>query len=192
MTRANPKVRPVCIYLDAKTDGWVDRSSLKNEAMQTIHKVLDEDHEHVFLFNNVGGFGSFVGHVHKMHTKLSQDSFREFTNLNLLFPMWLTSIVLDRAKATGSRVRIVNTSSLAALEPVPSWAGYCMAKASMDMFHQVVARENAGGADVKTLNYAPGPVSTCAKADSFHENASELILLDCSDGHGSTPGDALE
>eukprot|EP00752_Nemacystus_decipiens_P010617 g9455.t1 len=55
---------------------------------------------------------------------------------------------------------LVNVSSLAALQPFESWGGYSAGKAARDMFHRVIATEQASIGGLKVLNYAPGPMDT--------------------------------
>ena len=76
-------------------------------------------------------------------------------------------------------VRIVNISSICALDPFPTVSIYCAGKAGRDMFHNVLAKENSSKSDAnndsesdggalsnnekqryKVLNYAPGPCDT--------------------------------
>ena len=103
--------------------------------------------------------------------------------------MWISS---QFAKATSHvpLVRIVNISSLCAIDPFPTMSLYCAGKAARDMFHAVLAKEQKAKADdeeetdqshqssnsvqFKVLNYAPGACDTemtdtladCADLDS--------------------------
>merc|ERR1712039_489236 len=81
-------------------------------------------------------------------------------NLNVGSPYGLTCKFVEEMKSR-SRCRIINISSLCAVQPFPSWGPYCTAKAARDMFHKVLAEASkCAGYDVKTLNYAPGPMDT--------------------------------
>eukprot|EP00903_Cladosiphon_okamuranus_P009416 g8980.t1 len=55
---------------------------------------------------------------------------------------------------------VVNVSSLAALQPFEAWGAYSAGKAARDMFHRVLAAEQASIGGLKVLNYAPGPMDT--------------------------------
>jgi NAD(P)-dependent dehydrogenase (short-subunit alcohol dehydrogenase family) len=67
------------------------------------------------------------------------------------------------AAARGACVAtVVHSSSLYALQPQRTWGAYCVSKAAADMLHAVLAAE--GGAALRTLNYAPGPLDTAMQA----------------------------
>eukprot|EP00743_Colponemidia_sp_Colp-15_P010349 GILK01011391.1.p1 GENE.GILK01011391.1~~GILK01011391.1.p1 ORF type:complete len:270 (-),score=22.22 GILK01011391.1:319-1104(-) len=57
------------------------------------------------------------------------------------------------------QVRLINISSKAAIEPFKSYSLYCAGKAARDSYLAVVAAENSNS-NLKTLNYAPGPMDT--------------------------------
>lgn len=67
-------------------------------------------------------------------------------------------------------VRIVNISSICAIDPFSTMGVYCVGKAARDMFHKVLAKEYYSEDDseksteekrqFKVLNYAPGPCDT--------------------------------
>lgn len=66
---------------------------------------------------------------------------------------------LSRVREGASRVKIVNISSLAALQAFESWSVYCAGKAARDMFYQALAKElkvQSLDQSIKVLNYAPG------------------------------------
>lgn len=70
---------------------------------------------------------------------------------------------LSRVREGASRVKIVNISSLAALQAFESWSVYCAGKAARDMFYQALAKElkvQSLDQSIKVLNYAPGPLDT--------------------------------
>ena len=54
-------------------------------------------------------------------------------------------------------MKVVNISSLAAVQPVKRWGLYCTGKAGRDMLFKVMAAEDP---DIRVLNYAPGPLDT--------------------------------
>jgi sepiapterin reductase len=58
----------------------------------------------------------------------------------------------------------VNISSLAALQPFPTWSLYCASKAFRDMLVRGLADES-DPARVRALSYAPGPCDTDMQGD---------------------------
>ena len=71
---------------------------------------------------------------------------------------------------------IIHVSSLCAIQAFPSWGTYCTGKAARDMFHQVVAAELTAEKieNIKTLNYAPGPLDTDMQKHIREEPRSDL------------------
>ena len=54
-------------------------------------------------------------------------------------------------------VKIINITSLCAVEPFKSWGLYCTSKAGRDMLFRVLAAEDP---DVRVVSYSPGPLDT--------------------------------
>ena len=86
-------------------------------------------------------------------------------NLNVASFMALTSMFLDFAYSNSKvqKLKVINISSLLAVQPGNGFALYCAGKAARDMFIKVCAQESrirAKDKKVKFLNYAPGPMKT--------------------------------
>lgn len=110
----------------------------------------------------------------------SMRELRKAIDFNITSSIWVSSQFTKRFSAPIRR--IVNISSLCALEPFPTMSIYCSGKAGRDMFHSVLAKENAATSDdsddeamggtgnenskmetakpFKVLNYAPGACAT--------------------------------
>ncbi|CAJ1425920.1 unnamed protein product [Effrenium voratum] len=87
--------------------------------------------------------------------------------LNLTGVMVLTQALLQRfgpcAKGgeASLRIRVVNISSLLALQAMPCWSLYATVKAARDMYMKSLAADaKSCGFDVRTLSWAPGPMQT--------------------------------
>ncbi len=142
------------------------------------------------LVNNAGSLGpvglassiSFSGESNNM------EELRRAIDLNVTSSIWVSSQFTKKFLALSSKicastmksplVRIVNVSSLCALEPFPTMSTYCTGKAGRDMFHSTLAKEHlADHTDedssshpdgnrrgrrqiFKVLNYAPGLCDT--------------------------------
>lgn len=126
------------------------------EAVQDIVKkyleTLDTEFKHVFIFSNAG----FLGDVSK--TLVDHDNICDIqivVNINVISPSYIISNFCKHFKS--SRCFVINTSSHAALKPMPSIGLYCSVKACMDMFMQNLTMDCPS---IRTLNYAPGPMDT--------------------------------
>jgi sepiapterin reductase len=87
--------------------------------------------------------------------------------LCVLTPAALAAPFAAAAARGACAATVVHTSSLYALEPQRTWGAYCVAKAAADMLHAVLGAEGdgaRGGAKLRTLNYAPGPLDTAMQA----------------------------
>lgn len=95
--------------------------------------------------------------------KLTFSKLQKSIQINVTSCIALVSSVLKRFSGKCQKLDLINISSLAAIKPFESWGIYCSAKASRDMIIQVVAVEcesKPNSTDIKSLNYAPGPVNT--------------------------------
>ncbi|CAN0149623.1 unnamed protein product [Laminaria digitata] len=138
---------------------------------------LDPDrYSRAVLVNNAGALGhiSFANELPSL-AKLGSEM-----DFNVTSALWLSSRFAslfgarrspsaDNGQGSGAVVSgvtcasgnlVVNISSLAAIKPFESWAGYSAGKAARDMFHRVLAMEQAPIGGLKVLNYAPGPMLT--------------------------------
>ena len=95
-------------------------------------------------------------------------------NVNLLGPFLLAQNVLPLMIEQGYG-RIVNVSSGAARMPIAGLSAYCTAKAGLDMFTQVLAKEVAGKGVTANCLY-PGMVDTDMQSDIRSVDTSESDL----------------
>jgi sepiapterin reductase len=115
---------------------------------------LEPQFTRVFVFNNAGTLGK----LDRISNLLSSDIVPAmFTNV--IGPMCLSSAVLK--KFPNSQVFVINSSSLAAIQPFDTWSVYCSSKAAIEMFHRTIAIEDP---KIRVLNYAPGPMDTDMQA----------------------------
>ncbi|KAL7525432.1 hypothetical protein ACHAWF_001356 [Thalassiosira exigua] len=139
-----------------------------------------------WLINNAGSLGP-LGPASSLDSMVE---LRKAVDLNVTSGLWISSQFAktflrpssSSSSASGmasTLVRIVNISSLCAIEAFPTMSIYCAGKAGRDMFHCVLAKEQRSvddgdsgkGGDAgskptattqhfKVLNYAPGPCDT--------------------------------
>lgn len=113
-------------------------------------------YEHCWLFNNAGSVEP-LGATAKLADG-SMNELRGAIDLNVTSAMWMSS---SFAKTfTSSSLRVVNISSLCAIEPFSTMAVYCAGKAARDMFHMVLAKEISDKQNFKVISYAPGACDT--------------------------------
>ena len=136
----------------------------------------------IYFINNAGSIGpqEFVG------TKTGPEYMNQFSetfDFNVISSCTLTSELMSIYRASrlaGSHLTIINVSSLAALVPYDSWSIYCAGKAAREMFHRVVASENAKDTCLSIMNYAPGPLDTdmskeIRESATLHSEAREYF-----------------
>ena len=116
----------------------------------------------VYLINNAGSLGPLnaIG-----STAFTLTECVSTVNANITACFYLTNEVVKRYKAkqfnSATELIVVNISSLAAIQPFPTFGLYGTGKAARDMFHKILAEEHKDGAEgVLVLNYAPGPLDT--------------------------------
>ncbi|KAI9298674.1 NAD(P)-binding protein [Neoconidiobolus thromboides FSU 785] len=108
----------------------------------------------LLFFNNHGTLGD----VSKNALELEIAEIQQYLNINLTSFIYLSNLFSKWSQhANFDEKVIINTSSLAATTPMCNSSLYCTIKAARDMFLKVVALEEKK-TNIKTLNYAPGPM----------------------------------
>lgn len=147
--------------------------------IQTIFQELDEASDlgplsKAIFVNNAGSVGP-LGPSHS--TSLSD--IRSTIDFNITSSIWLSSYFIQyfsKERNTDKRPHcvVINMSSLCGVEPFKTMGVYCAGKASRDMFHAVMGKEEEDSEHhIKVLNYAPGPVES-----EMTHNLSESDELD--------------
>ena len=154
---------------------------------QNMNKILEplekSNYNSCLLINNAGSLGPLgkaTSICDEESTSASLKRWRDTIDFNITSSLWISS---QFANATShvSLVRIVNISSLCAIEPFPTMSLYCTGKAARDMFHAVLAKEQTSQSheekegttsttsnpttQFKVLNYAPGACNTAMTGD---------------------------
>eukprot|EP00985_Skeletonema_marinoi_P013450 scaffold6663_cov131-Skeletonema_marinoi.AAC.7 len=149
--------------------------SLPQNVKKILEPLANENYNSCLLINNAGSLGP-LGKVTSICDEESPTEalrrWKDTIDFNVTSSLWLTS---QFAKATSHvpHVRVINISSLCAIDPFPTMSLYCAGKAARDMFHAVLAKEHtqhtdgegttpstSNPAQFKVLNYAPGACST--------------------------------
>jgi sepiapterin reductase len=114
------------------------------------------DFSRILFFSNAG----MLGPLGATGTPLDPQAISQCVHLNITAPCVLISEFVRHFKASGTEARacVVNTSSLWAVEPAPSFSWYSSSKSAVKMFIEVAAEENKHSPNIRFLNYAPGPL----------------------------------
>ena len=105
----------------------------------------------ILLVNNAAKIGTIV----PIHKKQPVDIIDEYT-INAISPTILCGSFLKQFK--DFKKTIINISSGAAVNSIPSWSTYCSSKSALDMLTKVIAKE--GHEKLKIFSVAPGIVDT--------------------------------
>ena len=159
-----------------------DLETLQEKLNCVLEPLSEQNYDSCVLINNHGSVEP-LGLASELS---SMTELQQSINLNVTSCIWVSSQFTKMCmKDTSSSndksplVRIVNISSICALDPFPTTSIYCAGKAGRDMFHNVLAKENSSKSDAnndsesdggalsnnekqryKVLNYAPGPCDT--------------------------------
>lgn len=124
-----------------------------------VDGLLDFVYSRTTFVNNAGSLTlGYAGRNSPSATEMDA-----YVRLNMTSPNYLTeSLVrlLIESKLNTAEVRIVNVSSLVAIQNFPSWGQYAGVKAGREMFHKNIALEWTDNTQLKVINYAPGPLDT--------------------------------
>lgn len=126
-----------------------------SKADEVNHLQFPSFQEEVVLVNNAG----MIGEISRISQKKEND-FAEVFQVNTIATINLTQLVYAAMKDK-NRFRLVNISSGAANNAIPSWAAYCASKAALNMWTTCFAKEEAElGFSLKVYCVAPGVVDT--------------------------------
>lgn len=111
-------------------------SEVESVFAEIAGRVFDANPENIYLINNAGMVDP-IETVGKLDLMKTADN----VNVNLLAPMIISNIFLEKAKSSASRLVIANVSSGAGSRAIQGWSVYCSTKAGINMFTQTVALE---------------------------------------------------
>lgn len=137
-----------------------DLRLLETSAKRLFQLESEIEYSNMFLANNAGSLGplTVIGNHDISDISLA-------TDFNITSFCYLTSYFIEKVVRPSSRAIIVNTSSLAAIQPFLAKGIYCATKAAREMYLRVLAEENKGNDNIKILNYAPGPLDTAMQKE---------------------------
>jgi benzil reductase ((S)-benzoin forming) len=124
--------------------------------MDIAHCIFEKDPKEILVFNNAGV-------VEPIHTvgNLDQTPIIRNVQINLIAPMLITNLFLNKAQNTETKVQVVNVTSGAAVRSIEGWSVYCSSKAGLNMFTQTAAIEqNELKTQNKIIAFSPGIMDT--------------------------------
>ena len=103
-----------------------------------------------------------LGRIDAVASTMSVAELSRQMDINLTSHLWLSSFIAAAFQQHISKdAIIVNVSSLAAIQALPTWGAYCSHKAARDMGLATAAAEGAAPSAkcaLSYLNWAPGPM----------------------------------
>lgn len=131
---------------------------LEKKILGALNKLNLKKLKAVHLINNaavISPIGSAM--------KFSLDDIQSHMQVNLVAPMYLTSIVLRAFKAKKIMQTFTNISSGAATHAIPAWSLYCASKAGLRMFTECLGTD-FDQKNLRFLDFSPGVMDTDMQA----------------------------
>lgn len=137
-----------------------DSAALEAAFDRVEQRIRGKRYERAVLVNNAGVVTP-VGPL----DEADPDALERNIAVNLVGPLRLMRRFLRATEGVAMLRRIVNVSSGAARRPIAGWAGYCAAKAGLEMASRVVQLEaEARRKPVEVASLAPGVIDTGMQA----------------------------
>ncbi|EFA86466.1 sepiapterin reductase [Heterostelium album PN500] len=151
-----------------------DIASLQSVWSQSLKKVNFSEYQRVWLFNNHGSLGpitnvsEYVFNSFLIFIDMDQDHLSNFKEIESEITLNVTSVFVTsslflkeiKSVSTPIETSVINTSSLAAIQPFDTWGIYCVGKAAREMLLSVITAECKDTPNIKTLNWSPGAMGT--------------------------------
>ncbi|XP_066910321.1 sepiapterin reductase-like [Clytia hemisphaerica] len=129
---------------------------------------LTGEFDHVLFFNNAGSIADVSKPI--LDYQWSIQDYTKYFNLSIISSIYMINAMIHKFSLHPSKIVIIQTSSLAAVQEMAYMPLYCAAKTSMDMFIKCVTKDHP---NIKTLNYAPGPLDTAMGQDMKNKHGSD-------------------
>ncbi len=114
--------------------------------------------------------------------------YRDLIDIDLLAPIWLTQLQLDRMVAAGG-AHIVAISSVAGRVGAPLRTAYCAAKHGLIGYMDALRSEVEALYNIKVTNVLPGSVATNVSRNAFTADGSQRGRSDENIDNGDDPLD---
>ncbi|OCH18568.1 SDR family NAD(P)-dependent oxidoreductase [Aliivibrio logei] len=140
--RLNQQVKQTYYELDLSKSGHIDWTSVYGK----------KPPKKITFISNAGTIDP-IGRI----TVNNADILRKAVNVNLISPIEMISSLILWAESNSVSIRVINISSGAANNPIAGWGSYCMSKAGIKMFFDVISKENDF---VEVEHFDPGVIDT--------------------------------
>lgn len=128
---------------------------------------LSQSYNKVYFFNNAGTLGNIKNEIFDFKLKDIEEAF----NINVMFSIFfIAGFCKHFSDCENTSIFVVQTSSLAAIQPLKFLSLYCSSKAAMDMFLKTLSLDYPS---IRTLNYAPGPMDTAMGKKIMNDSRDE-------------------
>lgn len=129
-----------------------------------LQALVQKKYEQIYLINNA----AVVEPVSPIG-QLSSENVRIAVDVNLISPILLTQTIVKIFSSKfldspSSQLTVVNISSGAASNPIPSWSIYCGTKAGLKMATEVFAEDFKHSHQFRWINFSPGIMNTDMQA----------------------------
>jgi NAD(P)-dependent dehydrogenase (short-subunit alcohol dehydrogenase family) len=132
------------------------------QACQSLITTVDRELGRLDVLANVAGYAELA-----FIPQTSAEMWRQMVDTNLSSVVYLTKAAWRLFEKRREGI-IVNVSSMASIDPFPGFAAYAAAKAGVNMFTQVTAREGKA-IGLRAVCIAPGAVETPMLRSMFSE-----------------------
>lgn len=124
--------------------------------LEIAHCIFQKDPKEILMFNNAGAIEPIqtVGQLDPTPVVRS-------IQVNLIAPILITNLFLNKAQLTNTTIQVINVTSGAAVHSIEGWSVYCSSKAGVNMFTQTAALEQAQlNSNNKIIAFSPGIMDT--------------------------------
>ncbi|OLO36399.1 hypothetical protein BTR23_15105 [Alkalihalophilus pseudofirmus] len=150
--------------------------------MQVFEQIQTEEVSEITLINNAGVINPI-----KPIERCEDDAIIHNVHVNLVAPIILTKAFIHATSEIKGKKTIVNISSGAGKNPVPSWSIYCASKAGIDLFTKTIAKEQESVEfPVKMISFAPGVVDTNMQINIRSASAEDFSMVEKFVGYKET------
>lgn len=152
----------------------LNQVELLDEVMdQVFRKIHLMDGDQIYLINNAGT----VHPIKQIEHARTEEIITAF-HVNSIAPVILTARFIEKTQDFLGVKRVLNISSGAGNKPYEGWSTYCATKSALDMFTQVVGKEqDSKKGAVLILSLAPGIVDTDMQREIREATAEDFPLL---------------
>jgi len=127
----------------------------------------------IHLINNAAVIGPIESAEH-----FTLDQINSHIQVNVITPMYLTSLVLNTFKKKKCFQTFTNISSGAAIKTIPAWSLYCSGKAGLRMFTDCLAEDYKKADNLRFLDFSPGVMDTNMQATIRKQKSKTFDRLD--------------